>query len=545
MQLQLQLQQHQHQDVTPGVGTMDSVFQLTSMDRANFLLSLMQSCRCTYFCLWSYSSHHNCLSFEDGYYHEEINQIGSASRAGSLFIEYQQQPIFIVENDFVPGLAFKRRSPYMALQEADLQRLASTESQRQFYLEARIKTAVFMGCTRGEIELGTPNLPQINLEMEMQKWFSEDFSRQSPLVQELPQTTTQEQTRPSSSSSPSIGSPEYTSLLFSLPSSSYFPEQVLKEAPLMIEEPSKQISTTTSTLTTPRQQRQEAASFAAFRQLQNPPFPTPEFTDAAIARAILAVLSSPDPSSSILQQTQASAFKRYKKPSAPSGRLGAASVRRQNSMKRSMALLRSLNYKRLQLQAQASRPTSTQLHHMISERKRREKINESLQALRSLLPPGTKKDKASVLRSTKEYLSCLKSQISQLSQRNQQLEEQLQSMKKNHNHAQDQVVVHHSPPPASTDTRPNVRVITLAESTSEHRFVNLQVTCVGDSLMLTDLIIRILEFLKQFKEIKLEFTEAQTHPGGQNQLIMRLRIEENNWDESAFQEAIRRIVAPF
>lgn len=35
-------------------------------------------------------------------------------------------------------------------------------------------------------------------------------------------------------------------------------------------------------------------------------------------------------------------------------------------------------------------PTATQLHHMISERKRREKLNDSFQALRSLLPPGTK-----------------------------------------------------------------------------------------------------------------------------------------------------------
>jgi len=35
-------------------------------------------------------------------------------------------------------------------------------------------------------------------------------------------------------------------------------------------------------------------------------------------------------------------------------------------------------------------PTSSQLNHMISERRRRERLNESFEALRGLLPPGSK-----------------------------------------------------------------------------------------------------------------------------------------------------------
>lgn len=54
-------------------------------------------------------------------------------------------------------------------------------------------------------------------------------------------------------------------------------------------------------------------------------------------------------------------------------------------MKRMLALLRTIRP-----QMQEIRSSSTQLHHMISERKRREKLNESFEALRALLPPGIK-----------------------------------------------------------------------------------------------------------------------------------------------------------
>ena len=60
-------------------------------------------------------------------------------------------------------------------------------------------------------------------------------------------------------------------------------------------------------------------------------------------------------------------------------------------MKRSFAFFGNLNIMRMRERIQAtSRPSNTQLHHMISERRRREKLNENFQALRALLPPGTK-----------------------------------------------------------------------------------------------------------------------------------------------------------
>nr|XP_051220382.1 putative transcription factor bHLH041 [Lolium perenne] len=66
-----------------------------------------------------------------------------------------------------------------------------------------------------------------------------------------------------------------------------------------------------------------------------------------------------------------------------------------------------------------------QLQHMISERKRREKLNDSFQALRTVLPPGSKKDKTSILIIAREYLNSLKSKVSDLEEKNRALEAQL------------------------------------------------------------------------------------------------------------------------
>ena len=202
----------------------------------------------------------------------------------------------------------------------------------------------------------------------MQTLFPEDFARQvqqssSVIAMEIPRIT--DQNWPSSSSS--MDSPEYSSLLYSMPSSSSYLQE----------------------------------------QLHNIPFPTPESTDAALTRAYLAILSSPS-SSSTSQQTSTqqpalphgyqmsqrpSAFRTYGAGLGPSSREMRFNLRRQTMLKRAIAYFKGLNYRRMQEEVTlqgSTRPTSTQLHHMISERRRREKINESFQALRSLLPQGTK-----------------------------------------------------------------------------------------------------------------------------------------------------------
>jgi hypothetical protein len=121
-------------------------------------------------------------------------------------------------------------------------------------------------------------------------------------------------------------------------------------------------------------------------------FSTPQINhqNDAIMRAIQNVLSTPPSQQNLLYgvHPESSAFGRYRNDRSPN--IGS-NFRRQSLMKRSFSFFRNLNLMRLRDRStQAARPSSNQLHHMISERRRREKLNENFQALRALLPQGTK-----------------------------------------------------------------------------------------------------------------------------------------------------------
>lgn len=522
---------------------MDTAFQLEEATRANFFQSVMQTFGCTYICLWSYSQQSNCLFFLDGWYHEENNQpsSSSASLARRFFHDYCQSFVPIVDYGRLPGLAFKNGQQYIE--------------------EARIKTAVFMACKSGEIELGLCGGSQGNMEMEMRNFFQKYFKdQQSPAAaggRPIPSS-------PSSSlRSLSMDSPsEYSSLLFNIPTSSHFSETLIDVVPNLqplITTTSASASTSISTAAaTTRTSTSLQQAMQAFAQLQNIQLPiTQETEQSAMTRAILAVLTSPTSSSSSSQQQQqkqqqqqqqqeqpqqhlatpkASAFKNYNLSLAPTSNIRAISAfRRQSILKRAISYYTRLNIARREYTAGPSRPTSTQLHHMISERKRREKLNESFHALRSLLPPGAKKDKASLLINTRDYLSSLKAQVDELSRRNQILEAQVLPTAREAAAAAS----------VNAEERVQVRVSPVAESTSEWRTVDIGVIVRGECPAL-DLVIRILEFLKRDDNLSLISVEANTQIGADstsfNHVILRLRIQGNEWDESAFEEAVRRVV---
>ncbi|XP_027070510.2 putative transcription factor bHLH041 isoform X1 [Coffea arabica] len=542
---------------------MDSVFSLGEGDRAIFLQHLVQSFGCTYICLWSYDPQPSiCLRYRDGYYHERSNNQQPSTSSGSLahrrFIEYGQS-IIIVDSSHIPGLAFLNNRPYMELQLADLRRMASTETQRLFYEEAGIKTAIFMGCNAGEIELGFSDGSQVNMELEMRNLFPVDFSR--PLLDptttrdQLPQQlSTTDQNRPASSSSSlrslSYDSPEYSPLLFDMPATSYLVPEPQREAMIQQALGSAHRPVFSPTAASPHQQ-----AIRALNQIRNIQLPTIESEDAAMTEAMIAVISSSaSPSSSVQQPQQnfppnyrvngshASAFRRYRPSLAP--RLPTSSrIQGENVVKRSITFLRTLNSMRSQVQMLAGRTSST-LHHMISERRRREKLNESFQALRSLLPPGTKKDKASVLTSTREYLSSLKDQVAELSKRNHVLEAQLLPKMS--------AAIEETSSGVSSVERVEVQIRDVGASTSassssssSSRIVDLQVILRAEVSMV-DLVVRLLEFLKIDQNVSLMSVEANTRMAEptsvSNVVLMRLRIEEGEWDESAFQEAIRRVL---
>ncbi|XP_057538266.1 putative transcription factor bHLH041 isoform X2 [Amaranthus tricolor] len=501
---------------------MNSVFQLSHGDRVKYLQDVMNSVGACYICLWTFSPNHNFMYCEDGYYLEESASSSSVgeSIAQRLFNEYKQIPI-IAENDLVPGLAFKNRNPYLKLQELDLQRLATVESQRQFY-----QTALFLGSEKGEIELGMSNIPQ-NLEIKMQNMI---YPRTEKIP--IPNRDQQNKLQSASSLSQSIDSSDQYSILYTLP------------------------ITNTCNNTNTNTTNNTINPHLNHPLLQQIPFPTPESTDAALTKAYLAILSSPY-SVSKKENQKESAFRKY----CGSINIFRNDLRRPTLFKRSVAFYRSLHFRRLQeVSIQGpSRPTTTQsLHHMISERKRREKINESFQALRSLLPQGTKKDKASVLRSTKEHINTLRAQLTEISQRNQLLEAQVISKRPTFSDPSPSNITDHVINTTIDDQRLAVKITPVSESSSsgDHtRMINLTITLRRSGIPVADFVIKILEFIKKVNQVNIISMEAETThhsettPGVLDQIptnhrvTFRLKIEGNEWDEFGFTEAIQRLIS--
>ncbi|KAK4791231.1 hypothetical protein SAY86_031644 [Trapa natans] len=535
---------------------MDTAFHLHEEGRANFLQILVQSTGCAYVCLWSCLSIPSCLCSLDGFYQEtgsstQLPSSSAGSLARRLFDQYRQS-MFIVDDNYIsiPGFAFRTNHPCIQLKEDDLLRLATDGAQHHFYREANIKKAIFMGCQSGEIELGFSSMSPDDVQTLVRALFPEDFSRQTSLELELPLAIEQQQQLnppPSSSSSwrsLSLDSTEYSPLLLNLHAN----KEVSSQTP----------ATTMAAPTIPVPQQSQSL----LSSILNAQFPIPVNEHEALTRAFLAVITSPSSSTSSSQQQQQnfpgggggsgaykannprkSAFRRYSsglhsmnvmmKPGIP---------RRDNIMKRAIAYLRQLNQVRVRQQlvqapASGSRPTSTQLHHMMSERRRREKLNESLQSLRALLPSGTKKDKASVLSSTREYLTSLKAQIEDLQQRNAALEAQL-----------DQPVKEAIEEPSANvaESGPiDVRVRQTSESTSPDGSVELRVM-VRRECPSIQLVIRILEFLRRLDNVHLMSMDSDTRisdGGAVTRVNLRLRIEGKEWEESILEEAVRRLVS--
>ncbi|CAN6230887.1 unnamed protein product [Urochloa humidicola] len=395
---------------------------------------------------------------------------GGRHRMRALFNAYRGSLCPAVSG-CVPGWAYKDGLPYMELPAHDLTDSASLQAQQQFYQEAGIEMAAFMGCESGEIEVGmstagktSGGVSSMSLESSLHQVFSEDFFQQS-LLEELLQLPPTRPSSPSSSlPSVSVDSPAAevvsTPLLLraapvaTTPSSSgpdrHAPPPALRPRPPLIASPS-----------------------APFSRRRHGHFPSPEADDAAMAEAMLAVISAPSSSSSAALPTTTSstsaaaqtggsnnnnhrggerrwwphqrgtAFRAYNAalapraaaPWRPAGAPGQRMIKMGISILRRMHMLRfsrertgggaATMAQRVQEEEEEDAPpapTSSQLNHMISERRRRERLNESFEALRGLLPPGSKKDKATVLAKTLDYMNILVAQIADLEARNRSLE---------------------------------------------------------------------------------------------------------------------------
>ncbi|CAL9104811.1 unnamed protein product [Musa textilis] len=545
---------------------MDSIFLLSPDARSRFLRTAGRVLGCSYICLWS-PLHHPPSSYLTSMvgWHRDDDSTHPSSSSGSpsrgLFDAYRRS-VCDIQHSCIPGLAYKNSLPYFELRDAVLMDLASMRVQRQFYQEAGIKTALFLGCPSGEIELGTTSPSNANMQMNVQKVFSEDFIRQSQLGsaefiqqaqlgQVLP---IPDQSRPSSSFSSSssssslrsrsVGSPEYSSVpLTKASGGSIMPDSALPHY----------------------------ATMEAYGRYRNVLLPSAARDDAEITRAMLAVISSTSFSTTLMSfQTSepaaggsVGAFKPYCPALAPKSKTNP-SLHGQKMIKKLIKLLTTMNAMRFGAPLQDARTTSNQMHHMISERKRREKLSESFDALRMLLPRGSKKDKASVLDNTKNYLNTLRTQISELDERNRLLEVQLRHQRENEEDGYPNETVQVRITGSSEleernrlpevqlrhqgeneeDGDPNeivqVRITRSSESTSETQRINIGVT-VRVECNAIDMILNVLERLKRMRGATLMSVETRKRSSQTNvcmEASLTLQVKCGDCDEEAFKEAV-------
>jgi hypothetical protein len=255
-----------------------------------------------------------------------------------------------------------------------------------------VQTAVFMGCERGEIEVGLSDTEAAAVAGHVQQSLMEELMQLAPAA--VPSSS------PSSLPSLSIGSPEYSSLLIRSMAAAAEPSSSQEWQPLL------------------------HPAAVQLPGLLPPAYGPPQFLgseaeDAAIAEAMLAVISSSAPLPPLAAFTdappwlarhraqrwsprrRAGAFRAYSaalSPRAPP-RPGAPGQRMAKTAIALMLIVHARHQEEDAAAAAAAQPppapappqhTSSQLHHMISERRRRERLNESFQTLRSLLPPGSK-----------------------------------------------------------------------------------------------------------------------------------------------------------
>ncbi|KAJ3694092.1 hypothetical protein LUZ60_009572 [Juncus effusus] len=289
--------------------------------------------------------------------------------------------------------------------------------------------------------------------------------------------------------------------------------------------------------------------------VQNIHFKTPTYDhhDEVMTRAILAVLSS-DPSPPSLpygyQNTQncqiteyeklkngqkigrqVGAFREYNEALNPriSGFKPAACG--QKMIKSSVSILKGMHGMRLARQEteEARAPSSNQLHHMISERKRREKLNESFEALRMLLPPGSKKDKASVLVKTKEYVNALKAQITELEAKNETLEAKLHQTEE---------------PNQICRSNEKFEIKLSAESSSRSETLEIKLTVVIKvDCDMTDLTLRVLNCIKNAGDFSLaSMVSSVTEPEMFTKSTLAIHAKVNDWCEESFKEALSMTV---
>lgn len=169
---------------------------------------------------------------------------------------------------------------------------------------------------------------------------------------------------------------------------------------------------------------------------------------------------------------------------------------------------------------------SGQLYHMMSERKRREKLNDSFLALRSLLPPCSKKDKTTVLTKAAGYLRTLEAQVSELEEKNSKLEKHIPALEEDGG--------------AQQPRRQRAKV-QISKASEEVVSLTVMVMVECD---VVELVLRILECLRWMEQISVLSVDADTYsPQVLLKAIASIKLRvDGDWNEASFHEAMTKAV---
>ncbi|KAG6532637.1 putative transcription factor bHLH041 [Zingiber officinale] len=291
-----------------------------------------------------------------------------------------------------------------------------------------------------------------------------------------------------------------------------------------------------------------------FKQLKNQQqgvqFPADE---AVIMKAMLAVISSTTttPSSSAVsspstmsnpagevfgEQNNSSrrAFRPYNPVLAPKLELKEISLCGQKMIKGSICFLRRIKCDRQRVEGMKTTTwpepaTSNQLHHVISERRRREKLNDSFHRLSMILPPDSKRDKASVLISARNYLKTLRAQIMDLQEKNRKLEAHLPIL--DHEMAEGNFQV-------------EVMKLGSDQSRSQLEQIHIKIT-VRVECDIVNIILQVLECLRGMRIVSIASVDARAYSPKMRisaRVNLKLQIKSCDWNEALFQEAMNRAI---
>ncbi|KAJ1259652.1 hypothetical protein BS78_10G172300 [Paspalum vaginatum] len=530
---------------TRAVLPMDAIFSLAVGPRARVLeRAAARIPGCLYICLWAPMttgelppSHLLCV---DAWI---SSAAGGLARAA---FEAYRGALCAIVSGCVPGWAYRDGRAYMELPEPDLTASASLPVQLQFYHEAGTKMAAFMGCDSGEIEVGlsTTSAPAAVANHVRQSLLEE-------LMQLAPTTV------PSSSSSSlpslSIGSPEYSSLIRSMATTSAAaePSSSQERQPLPLH-PAVQLPGLL------------APAYA--------PFLGADPDDATMAQAMLAVISSsapppppqafaPSPPWLVRHHAQRSsprrrtgAFRAYNsalsprarpRPGAPGQRMAKTAIALMVRVHMAMRDRELSAASRREDAGQHAPPpppqqhTSSQIHHMFSERRRRERLNESFQTLRALLPPGSKKDKATVLANTTEYMNKLIAEVSDLEEKNRRLEAQLGVPLESRQQT--------GGDDDSSSERLQVDVTTGASTSTstscQPQEVSIRVTVRRAECDLSELVITVLARIRETGRFAVATVDARQRSIAHAQVSITLRVGgDDEVDEASLKEAVAKAV---